>query len=503
MPDEDEDSNPLDWAWQFDPLRTPGRRLKIIEVNPVNEDTVQFIAIDDDPQYYASENNPFEYTPPRDGLLLIGVVLDAKCYEEIAVVSEDIVKLTVEWVNTNSSGEVEINIFENERFIDTITTRNRSHSLNVRSLSTVSFFITPISKGGFRGKTFRTDHKVKGVTALLPAVKGLQTVLRQGLTALIWNPIDDIRPVVYEVRKGTDFANGRTIYVGASTETYLPSNGYFHVAAKYKTSWGLVVYGPSDSILVSGAKIVRNLLETVNEQPNWNGETTNGAVVVGGELTLYPKGDFLDIKDVFSVSDIFYFKGSKDYGVYTTNPSNIVDLGYVESVKIDAEIDESVFNFRSNIFGFEDVLQAIDVLDGSDRHLCSVTPQLRVAGDDGAFGNWRDLVPGMINARYFDVRLVLNTTDPFVVPFVSKFIWSVDVPDLIQSGVEVPITDSGVSIKYAKYFHAKPNVQISIFDAIDGDRYVLSNSDKQGFSIQIFNHSNPVKRTINWLAQGY
>jgi len=101
------------------------------------------------------------------------------------------------------------------------------------------------------------------------------------------------------------------------------------------------------------------------------------------------------------------------------------------------------------------------------------------------------------------VRLQLQTDDPYIIPIVSKFSWTVDVPDLIQSGVEVPITDSGESIKYAKDFHAKPNVQISIFDAIDGDRYVLSNSDKQGFSIQIFNHSNPVKRTINWLAQGY
>ena len=503
MPDDDQDSNPLDWAWQFDPLRTPGRRLKIVEVNPVSEDVVQFTAIDDDPQYYASENNPFEYTPPRDGLLLLGVVLSAQCYEEIFVVSEDLVKLTVEWVQTNSVGEVELNIFENGMLLDTVRTTDRSHQITTRSLSEISVFITPVSKGGLRGKTFRLDHTVKGVTEILPTVTGLQTVLRQNLTVLLWQPIVDIRPVVYEVRQGSSFVDGKTVYVGSATETYLPNNGLFHVAAKYKTSWGLVVYGPSDSLLVSGAKIVRNLLKIVNEQPDWNGVLSGGALVVGKELTLEPTGDFLDLPNVFAVSDIFYFAGAKQDGVYRTNASNVVDLGYEEQVKVDIEIEEKPFNFRSDIFSYDDIIEASDVLDGSDRRRYSVTPQIRVAGDDAKFGQWRDFVPGMINARYFDVRLVLHTDDPFIVPFISKFVWSVDVPDLIQNGVEIVVSETGESIAYQKPYHANPNVQVSIFDAQDGDRYVLSQSTKNGFYIRIFNHDIPVKRTINWIAQGY
>jgi hypothetical protein len=46
-------------------------------------------------------------------------------------------------------------------------------------------------------------------------------------------------------------------------------------------------------------------------------------------------------------------------------------------------------------------------------------------------------------------------------------------------------------------------VQITVLDAIDGDRFVLTNSTLNGFDIQLFNNSTPVERQINWLAQGF
>src|SRR5690606_25321548 len=42
-----EDIVPMDWAWFFDPLATPGRRFKITHVEPVGTEGVKFEAIDD------------------------------------------------------------------------------------------------------------------------------------------------------------------------------------------------------------------------------------------------------------------------------------------------------------------------------------------------------------------------------------------------------------------------------------------------------------------------
>ena len=119
------------------------------------------------------------------------------------------------------------------------------------------------------------------------------------------------------------------------------------------------------------------------------------------------------------------------------------------------------------------------------------------------WSDWRDYVPGLIHARYFDVRLVLETDDPMIVPFVTAFTWIIDVPDLIQRGEQVTIPDTGVRITYPKHFHMVPNVQIATYDAIDGDRYVLSNPDETGFDIRLYNGATPVERQINWLSQGY
>src|SRR3546814_5754730 len=48
------------------------------------------------------------------------------------------------------------------------------------------------------------------------------------------------------------------------------------------------------------------------------------------------------------------------------------------------------------------------------------------------WSEWVDFVPGLVNARHFDVRLYLATANPRVIPLVSRFRWTVDVPDLVQ-----------------------------------------------------------------------
>lgn len=503
VPDEDSNANPLDWAWQFDPLVTPGRRLKILEVQPASQESVRFIAIDDDPNYYASENNPFEYTPPKDGLLLLGVIFALDFSERIVVVSEDLIEVTAFWASSNSAGEVRVTVSINGIEQPSFTTRARKHSFTARTFDQVQIVVTPVSSGGFTGDPFSRDYTVVGLTIPMPAVTGLTNVLRDGLTVLDWDRVTDIRPIQYEVRIGSTFASGRTVAITTASETYAIGNGLYHVAARYSTSWGLVVYGASDSLLITGATIVRNVLEVVQEHPDWTGDVTDGATIFANELTLASDGDVLEVDDVLAEDDILWVGGASLYGTYETNDANIVDIGYPALVRVDFEISDTPFNFHQNVLAITDILAQTDILNDSDRQFYSVTPQIRHAGDDEVYTDWKDFVPGLINARYFDVRLVLQTTDPLIVPFVDEFTWTVDVPDLIQKAEEVTIPDTGTTITYPKAFHAEPNVQIAVFDAVDGDRYVLTNSTITGFDIQIFNGANPVERKINWLAQGY
>lgn len=493
--------NPLDWVWQFDPLQTPGRRFKITSVEP-SSDGVKFTAIDDDPGYYASENNPYQYTPPRDGLLLGGVVLAVTFSESIRSVANDDINVQIGW-SISTPSRVIVNVTVDGIALEPITTNERRINVSAKTGDVISVVIQPVNTLGL-GQPFRSQYTVEGLLAPLPPVTGLTSVFRDGLTTLVWNRVTDIRQPDYEIRIGTSWANARTVGTTQGLDILAVGNGLYFVAARFRLG-SQTIYGPPDSLQISGAILVRNVLVTIHEDPSWTGELEGGAFIHDGELTLRGMGDILSAPDVLSLQDVLWFGGVESGGIYTTNDSNIIDIGYAAPVRIDFEIDEYALNFGEDVLSYEDVLAVADILNDSNRQHYSVRPQIQFAQDDGVFGDWQDYIPGTVNARYFRVRLVLETDDPLIVPFVRRFSWTIDVPDLVQTGTNLSIPSSGLRVTYGKAFHAIPNLQVTILDAVAGDRAVVQqNTDPLlGFDIRIFNNSTPVERVINWLAQGY
>jgi hypothetical protein len=502
VPDEDSNSVAFDWAWQFDPLETPGRRVKIVDVQPSGMDSIKFSGIDDSEDYYNSENNLYGYTPPRDGYLLAGIIFDISFSEKILVVAEDLIEITAFWVSSiiNSTNTVQYSI--NGIAQPSFDTIDRKFTFTARTFDIIEFTVTPKTLTN-SGQPNTQRYEVIGLTLPMPAVTGLTQVYRDNLTVLDWEDLVDIRPIQYEVREGVSFVNARTLAVTNSSEIYSFGNGTYFVAARFATPWGLVVYGPADTITITGAVIVRNLLATIVEHPTWNGNITDNAEIVGNQLTLGSNGDILALADIFEPDDILWAGTTATYGTYETNTSNIIDIGYPSTVKIDFEIDYFAFNFQENVLYYEDVLSNLDILNDSNRQFFSVTPQIRFAGEDEVYGNWVNYTRGLVNARYFDVRLVLETTNPLIVPFVNEFTWSVDVPDIIQKGESLIVSELGETVVYNKPFHAVPNVQITIIDAVDGDWIQLTNSTIDSFDITIYNGATPVVREINWISQGY
>jgi len=254
---------------------------------------------------------------------------------------------------------------------------------------------------------------------------------------------------------------------------------------------------------MAGAASVSNVLVTVNVAPAWTGTLSPEVYVEGNELTLLSAGDILAEYDVLALDNALAYGVADHVGTYQTHESNVVDIGYEASVRVDFEISEYAYNFNESITIVQDILAEADVLNESNRQHYRVLPQIRTAGDDEVWSEWQEYVPGLILARYFDVRLVIETDDLMIKPYVESFTWSIDVPDMVQKGEGVVVADTGITVTYDKAFHAIPNVQITWLDAMDGDRYVLTNSDEEGFDIRFYNGSTPVERTMNWISQGY
>lgn len=496
-----EDINPLDWVWQFDPLQTPGRRFKITSVEP-SADGVKFTAIDDDAGYYASEADPYQYTPPRDGALLGGIVFNITFAESIRSVPNDDINVQIGW-SLSAATRVIVNVTVGGIALEPVTTTERRINVSAKTGDLISVVVQPINSIGL-GEPFRAQYTVQGLLAPLPPVTGLTSVFRDGLTTLVWNRVTDIRQPDYEVRIGTSWANSRTVGTTQNLDMLAVGNGLYFVAARFRFG-SQTIYGPADSLQISGAVLVRNVLAVIQEAPLWTGTLDGGAFIHDDELTLKGTGDILSAADVLALENVLWYGGVVSGGAYTTDDSNIVDIGYATPVRIDFEIDEYALNFSEDVLSYANVFAVDDILNDSNRQHYQVRPQIQFAQDDGVYGDWVDYIPGTVNARFFRVRLVLQTDDPLIVPFVRQFSWTIDVPDLVQTGTGVTVPSGGLRITYPKAFHAKPNLQVTTLDAVDGDRAVVQQVTDSllGFDIQIFTNSTPVERVINWLAQGY
>jgi hypothetical protein len=84
---------------------------------------------------------------------------------------------------------------------------------------------------------------------------------------------------------------------------------------------------------------------------------------------------------------------------------------------------------------------------------------------------------------------------------------SVDVPDRIASGQDVAFDSGGhAMITYAPAFHAKPNVQLTVFSpGAFGASAVLLSSDKYGFTVEQRRDGGATVAggAFNWQALGY
>lgn len=495
-----EECSPLDWAWQFDPLATPGRRFKVSGVSPAG-DGLRFEASDDDPEYYASESDPYQYTPPRDGSLLSGVVLALTGSEQIESYAGDQIRFTLNWVLSIQSDSL-VSIVVNGLPRVSQLVAGRSFYLLVKTGDLLDVKVTPkrtIGSGQPKQQTFT----IQGLLAPLPALTGLQSVFRDGLTWLAWDRVVDPRQPPYEVRRGSTWADSTVVAITSATEQIAVGNGLYWVAARFAASGKPVVYGAPDSLLIAGATLERNVIIVRGEAPAWPGDKSGGAIEYDGMLTLAPQGDVLALDDVLAESDVILLGGPAASGTYTILEADRVDIGYVAAVRVDLHVEYQARNLSADILGEPDVLALADVLNGTDRQYVRVRPQVRYGQAEDEWSEWRDYVPGLLNSRYFDVRLILESLDPQIVPFVSQFTWSIDVPDLIQRGEAVAVPALGIDITYPKRFHAVPNVQITLLDAEADDQVVLTNSTEDGFHLQVMSGTTPVDREVNWIAQGY
>lgn len=343
-------------------------------------------------------------------------------------------------------------------------------------------------------------------------VTGLASTYIAGLSQLIWSAVTDPRAIDYEVRLGTSWDDGQVIGRTALTQTPILGDGTYWVAAHFKVPNGPDVYSVAPTkIIVSGTVLTSNVIATYQASADgWSGTKSNTAVI-GTALTLAAAGDILASADVTAIPDIRYLGGVVASGSYAIPASARVTLSRIAACNVVIKLGAALgYDINTvDIRNVADITQIGDVLGVDLGNRVAVQPQIRLSQDGVTWGNWQNWTMGSYAAMAFDAQVLIATSDPTVAGVLTDFSFAVDVPDRVDTGTDVAVPATGLTVTFSAPFNggpsgaAVPNLLVTIHGAQSGDQAVTSARSLSGFTVQITNGGVGVARTVDWQAQGY
>lgn len=122
------------------------------------------------------------------------------------------------------------------------------------------------------------------------------------------------------------------------------------------------------------------------------------------------------------------------------------------------------------------------------------------------WGSYGALDVGDINARAFKFRTKLNSFFTTTTPSIETLSVSVDMVDYIQSGQNLPSSNTvDTIVSFSKTFRStRPSVVITAQSMQTGDYYIVTNITASGFTINFYNSSGTrINRTFDYHAKGY
>lgn len=321
---------------------------------------------------------------------------------------------------------------------------------------------------------------------------------------MFWDKISTTRtPIFYEVKKGNSWENAQFIEKTTDYKLNIFSNGTYMIKATYQYSSGLKIESENPKILiVDEAQLLKNVLVTWNEfETNWSGTLTNTQVNDDGYLTLVSTDDVDEYLDVDSIINFDYGSEIVSQGMYEIPLAHNVSLAWPKVCTLSYNLELEVTSVRNDFDALLDVdsVNAIDGYIGSD---FVVEVQISTSQDGVNFGDYSKFIAGDYLAQAFKFRLVLSSFNQDVTPIITNFEFTVDMPDLYESGNDVSNT-SIKTITYQNNFSTAPDVQITIVNATVGDDAILTNQTDESFDIIIKNSSTNVVRTFNYFVKGY
>ena len=259
---------PMDHLWFFSPLATPGKKVKIISVQPISESRIQIVATDEDPEFYTAWDGT--WIEPAASTLLpapqVPIIENLQISERLAVVGtgEVVTRCTITWQQKSSQVErVEVRYkLDDEQWRNTVAYGVTNAEVDFDGAGTVYAEAMPIS--GFNiGAKITGSQVVYGKTLPPADVTGFTSEVIGARLLLSWDKNPELDLAGYEVRlSDSNWGEDGFEFKGAASQCYVtpPEVGSsetwyikaYDTSGNYSTSAVSVSFTPSAVTNISG-----------------------------------------------------------------------------------------------------------------------------------------------------------------------------------------------------------------------------------------------------------
>ena len=377
-------------------------------------------------------------------------------------------------------------------------TRATSAQVNNLKAGTFSFRVRTVNTIGVKSAYITTTTNLAGLTTPPVQIANFSVNAIDGSAYLQWDrspDIDVIHGGFLRIRHtplvtGAVWAGGSALgqaLAGTSTNASLPLLAGTYMI-KAVDSAGNFATNATLAITTVPNIIDFNVVATDTQSPAFSGAKVN-TEKSGNTLVL------TNTNNVVATS-----------GSYTFN--NYVDLGQVFTSRVTANFTASGFVQTDLIDGRTALIDTWANFDGEPSDKVVATLEIRTTNTDPTgtptWTPYQPLVIGDFQARAFQFRVVITSSDSSRNIAISSLGVTIDMPDRNEKDSNVTVPTSGRTISYTNPFKAVPYLGITGQNLSPTDYWTVSSETVSGFSIVIYNSSGTaIQKNINWMATGF
>lgn len=474
---------PVDWLWLFAPQATPGKKVKVISVKPMNEHVVQISAIDEVDEYYAAETGTYTYVQPQQMTELLPVVSDLQCNEDMLDLT-GLTRVHITWTLRNANGAALRLSINGQPFENVGVINGNSYSLDLVGGQTLSIEVRPVALVNLSNIATQTlAYTVQGLSAAPSDITGFVVTRKKDYLRFSWYPVSDIDIKHYQIRRGDSWSG--SVLVGT------PTSAPFEVMSAQAGTYLIKAIDMGGRESVNATSVVISSVAEINvvvthseAAAGWNGVITNLRKTAAG-ISLLP---------------------TKPIAAFT-NPIN----SYTMSILRESEIVTSGDYVTETIDLLALLTSRIDIAPvveqvgpASSTAFVSATFKIDTSADGVSWDGYREFIPGDYSAMAVRFQITLATKDRAYDCLLSAFDVVVDVPDREITFIDEPIPVGGKRLVFSPPFNAIPLIDYSLQDGAIGDTISFTNRTLDGVDVAIYDSTKTIKAgNADISARGY